>query len=258
MSSTAKSDARVKRLLPLYRALFGIRSTSRPLISVVIATYTRGELLASRTLPPILRQTYRNLEVVIVGDGCTDETEARLRDLNDARIRWENLRARGVYPDDPFHRWLVAGTAPANRALELARGRWIAWCDDDDVWTDDHLQLLLEHAQRTGAELAYAAATFQRSAEELVRVGGWPPVVGNVPHSSVLYRRYLKGFRHDIEAWKEGMAGDAQRWKRMVSAGVRFSYLDRVVVHSPLRPGEDLRGQRAAERAREKWIQEKS
>src|SRR5439155_26568547 len=115
-------------------------------------------------------QTYRNFELVIVGDACTDDTAIRLRNLNDARIRWENLPTRGVYPDDPFHRWLVAGTAPANRTLDLARGQWIAWCDDDDVWTDDHLQVLLEHAQRTGAELAYAAATFQRSADELVRV----------------------------------------------------------------------------------------
>ena len=42
-------------------------------------------------------------------------------------------------------------------------------------------------------------------------------------------------------------------WGRMLDAGVRFSFLDRVVAASPLRPGQDLQGQGAAERARREY-----
>ena len=258
MSSTAISDLRARRFLSFNRLLFALGEwRSRPLISVVIATFNRGQLLTERTIPSILQQTYGHFEIVVVGDGCTDDTGERLHRLNDSRIRWENLPKRGVYPEDPFYRWLVAGTPPANRALDLARGRWIAWCDDDDTWTDNHLIALLDHASQTDAELAYAAAMFQRSAEEWLRVGGVPPIPGHVPHSTVLYRSYLKAFRYDIESWKEGMAGDAHRWQRMLKAGVRFSYLDRVLCHSPLRPGDVLRGQKAAEEARRIWNDER-
>jgi glycosyltransferase involved in cell wall biosynthesis len=254
-SSTARSDARARRLLPAWRAAFLLTSVVRqPLVSVVMATYNRGALLAERTLPPILRQTYRNLEVVIAGDGCTDDTGERLQRIGDPRIRWENLPQRGVYPENPFDRWLVAGTPAANRAMERARGRWIAWCDDDDVWTEDHLQVLLDHARATRAEFVYGALSFQRSPDEWLRIGALPPQPGHIPHSAVLYRRYLRAFRYDLEAWKERMPGDGHRWTRLTAAGVRFSFLDRVVGSSPLRPGDDLRGQRAAEEARAAWL----
>ena len=48
-----------------------------PLISYCIATYNRGRLLAERSLRSILSQSYKSIEVIVVGDCCTDDTEAR-------------------------------------------------------------------------------------------------------------------------------------------------------------------------------------
>ena len=97
MTSTAVSDARTRRLLPLHRTLFQLGRWQRhPLISVHIATFNRGQLLTERTIPSILGQTYRNFEIVVVGDGCSDDTGERLGGLRDSRIRWENLPQRGV------------------------------------------------------------------------------------------------------------------------------------------------------------------
>jgi Glycosyltransferase like family 2 len=234
----------------------GARSSAtetEPLISIVVATYNRGPLLAGRTLPAALAQTYRRTEIVIVGDACTDDTEDRIRALGDPRIRFENLREQGRYPEDPLFRWMVAGTKPANRALELALGDWIAFLEDDDVWEPHHLDSLLSTARQTGAEFVYGAGLLERSPGEWLRIGGFPPATGRILHSAVLYRGYLRFLRYDPEAWRSGIGGDAHLWGRMQRLGVRFAFLDRVVARSPLRPGEDLRGQRAAERARADW-----
>ncbi len=242
--------------LALLRAIVKLRSEPgmQPLVSVTIPTYNRGELLTTRTLPSVLGQRWRNLEVIVVGDGCTDDTEQRLRALGDPRVRWVNLPRRGEYPEDPLHRWMVAGTDAANYALKLVRGEWISFVDDDDVVEPDHLEVLVGHALATGAEFVYGAGWFHRSPEEVIRIGGWPPEPGRVMHSAVVYRAYLRFLRYDKEAWREGIGGDAHLWRRMRALGVRMSFVDRVVCSSPLRPGEQLRGQRAAEAARALWV----
>ena len=217
-------------------------------MSVLTPTWNRAELLTTRTLPSLIAQTYDHWEAVVVGDACTDDTAERIGALGDRRIRFENLPTRGVYPEDPLKRWMVAGCAPVNRALELARGEWLAYLDDDDVLTRDHLEVLLRFARQSGAEFVYGAGDFQRSPTEWLRIGKLPPTPGNVMHSSVLYRSYLRFLRYDVEAWRESVGADAHLWGRMSALGTRFAFLDRVVCSAPLRPGEDLAGQRAAER----------
>jgi glycosyltransferase involved in cell wall biosynthesis len=238
--------------LKLGRARWRLQSHApQPLVSIMIPTYNRGELLASRTLPSVLRQTYPHWEAVVVGDACTDDTAERIAALGDPRIRFTNLSARGDYPSDPMHRWMVAGAAPANAALDLTRGDWIGYMDDDDVISEDHIEVLLGFAVDTNAEFVYGAGDFQRSPTDWLRIGTLPPLPGNVMHSSVLYRAYLRFLKYDVSAWKQSIGADAHLWGRMASLGVRFGYLDSVVCAAPLRPGEDLAGQKAAERRRQ-------
>jgi glycosyltransferase involved in cell wall biosynthesis len=238
--------------LALGRLRWSLRAhPPEPLVSIVIPTWNRAELLTTRTLPSVVRQTYRNWEVVVVGDGCTDDTGARIAALHEPRIRFENLSQRGVYPSDPLQRWMVAGCKPANRALALTRGEWLGYLDDDDVLAEDHLEGLLNFAWQTRAEFVFGSGDFQRSPTEWLRIGKMPPQPGHVMHSSVLYRSYLKFLRYDLEAWKASVGADAHLWGRMYALGVRFAHLDRVVCQAPLRPGENLAGQKAAERRQE-------
>jgi cellulose synthase/poly-beta-1,6-N-acetylglucosamine synthase-like glycosyltransferase len=69
-----------------------------PLVTVCITTADRADVLRERALASMLRQSYRNIEVIIVGDCCEDNTEQVIAALNDSRFTFVNLPERGPYP----------------------------------------------------------------------------------------------------------------------------------------------------------------
>lgn len=102
-------------------------------VSVVIPTYNRARLIVE-ALESVFCQTFRDLEIIVVDDGSTDGTEQALRGYQD-RIRYVYQPNRGV-------------NAARNRAIDMARGEYIALLDNDDLWRDDKLALqvsLLDH-----------------------------------------------------------------------------------------------------------------
>ncbi len=92
-----------------------------PLVTIRIATYNRGQLVADRAIASAVAQTYPNLEILVVGDHCDAATEMAVKSVDDPRIKFINLAERGRYPADPTLRWMVAGTTPMNAALAVAR-----------------------------------------------------------------------------------------------------------------------------------------
>ncbi|MBB5361628.1 glycosyltransferase [Deinococcus humi] len=108
-----------------------------PLISVVIPTYRRPELLLRRGLRSALAQRYPNLEVLVVMDGPDVETSAALAAIDDPRLRPLTL-PRNQGP-----------SAARNYGVQHARGEWIAFLDDDDVWRPDKLTRQMQVAQRS-------------------------------------------------------------------------------------------------------------
>lgn len=216
-----------------------------PLVSITIPTYNRGELVAKRTIPSALAQTYRNIEVVVVGDHCTDGTAEFIAAIGDPRVRFENLAERGRYPDDAKLRWMVAGSVPLNRAIELARGAWLAHLDDDDVYAPDKIERLLRSAQERDLEFIFGRYRYEKTPGVWVegRTTTFPtgrPPYGRIglPHSGILYRSYLRAFRYYENAWEFGLPTDNLRWLRMAKAGVRAGFIDHQTCLVPLRPGE--------------------
>ncbi|MBJ6121309.1 glycosyltransferase family 2 protein [Sphingomonas mollis] len=93
---------------------------TRPLVSVLIPTYNRAQYVAA-AIESVLTQTLRDIEVVVVDDGSTDQTGDLLAAIGDPRLRVvRHEQNRGI----PTTR---------NTALTEARGRYIAWLDSDDV-----------------------------------------------------------------------------------------------------------------------------
>lgn len=212
-----------------------------PLVTVRIATYNRGPLVAERAIASALEQTHRNLEVVVVGDACDAATERAVLSVRDPRVRFENLARRGDYPADPMRRWMVAGVTPMNRALELARGEWIAPLDDDDEFTPDHVEVLLDACRSRDLEFAYGVAESEATPGVWRPIGSWPPRHMAIVHAAVLYSARLRIFPHSIDSWRVHEPADWNLWKRMKKAGVRMGFVDRVVCRHFLERRETIR-----------------
>jgi glycosyltransferase involved in cell wall biosynthesis len=201
---------------------------AEPLVTVRIATYNRGPLVAERAISSAILQTYERLEILVIGDHCDEATERAVTSVKDPRLRFINLAERGLYPTDPLRRWMVAGTAPMNAALAIAQGAWIAPCDDDDEITDDHVEVLLREARRRRLEFVWSKALMELETGTWAEVGRWPLAWGGLTHGSVLYAGRLRFFRHNENTWKLAEPGDWNLWHRMQAAGVKMGFVDQV------------------------------
>jgi glycosyltransferase involved in cell wall biosynthesis len=224
-----------------------------PLVTVRIGTYRGGDLLFDRALSSVRRQSYPNWEAVIVCDGPEADTAARIASLGDTRIRCVQRPRNGPYPVDEPARWYVAGTHPFNEAIALARGQWIAPIDDDDEWTDDHLDVLMRSALRTEAEVAYGVTRVHVAGDGETYFGAWPPTQGDFGFQAAIYHAGLAAFMYDINAHMVGEVGDWHLARRMLEAGVRFEFIDQAVTTYYV--GDDAAGidwwrQRVKERGR--------
>ena len=119
-----------------------------PAISVVIATYNRSRTLAY-AIESVLRQTFTDWELIVVGDACTDDTaEVVARYVAaDPRVRFVNLERN----------W-GEQSAPNNIGRSLARAPLIAYLSHDDFWLPHHLKACREAIAATGADLVLATA----------------------------------------------------------------------------------------------------
>jgi glycosyl transferase family 2 len=116
-----------------------------PEVSIVIPTHNRWHLLR-RTLAGALAQQGVDHEVIVVDDGSSDGTSERLAELDEPRLR-------------TFRHEVGRGVAHArNRGLEEARGDWVAFLDDDDIWAPMKLRCQLDAARERDAPFAYGAA----------------------------------------------------------------------------------------------------
>lgn len=120
-----------------------------PMISVVIPTYNRPDAVA-RLLLRIQQQSFTDFECLVIDDGSHDDTLAKYS------VIWESLDAR-------FRLDLKGnserGGGPGktrNRGIRLARGSFLAFCDDDDLWVrDDHLASSLAALTKYDADLFF-------------------------------------------------------------------------------------------------------
>jgi glycosyltransferase involved in cell wall biosynthesis len=188
----------------------------QPLVSIIIPTYNRSNVLRI-AIHSVLWQTEPDFELLVVGDGCTDDSEEVAMSFGDARLRWHNL------PVNSGHQ-----SAPNNAGLALARGKYLAFLGHDDIWHPDHLRTLLRAIVSASAGVAsslveligpsgtnyrlirgiYPATGFAAAQcltpsglmytrEVHQRIGGWPDyrTVWRNPECELAYRAFQAGFR---------------------------------------------------------------
>lgn len=210
---------RAERRGRAYQAVF---DDPEPLVTICIGTYNRARLLLERSVRSALGQTWRNVEVIVVGDHCTDETDALMRQVDDPRLKWINLPERGRYPEDPNKRWMVAGTVPFNRAMAESRGSFVTHLDDDDEHAPDRVEKLVRFIQSERADLVYHPFEHEQESGEWAVNPALHFMSGRVTTSSIFYHRRLTAIGWDLDAHRYREPGDWNRLRKIRYLGARI------------------------------------
>jgi glycosyltransferase involved in cell wall biosynthesis len=191
----------------------------QPRVTVILPTYNWSGVLRY-AIASVLRQTFTDFELLVIGDGCTDDSEQVTAQSGDARVRWINL------PQNTGHQ-----SGPNNEGLRQARGELIAYHGHDDLWLPHHLAVMTSALQSTGADLAHSLCLMVPNEGD----SGWllipqrelgtyaPPLC--VVHRNSLTER-IGGWRPYRELGTT--PPDVELWRRAAAAGSMLTFVPRL------------------------------
>lgn len=189
------------------------------LVSVIIPTYNRGGRI-SNAIESALNQTYTNIEVIVIDDGSTDNTQKIMREHY-----YRNEKVKYYYQDNN-------GVSTArNKGILKSKGAFIAFLDSDDSWEPNKLELQVSILKKF--DDVYFVASKQRKSmtqeDELEEVIFKKLLYSNsIVTSSVLLKKevfnYLNGFKND-----QKYSEDYNLWLRL-SFRYRGLIINRVLV----------------------------
>lgn len=199
----------------------------RPSITVVLSTWNRGRHIIP-TLELALQQNFADFEILIVGDGCDDDTGNTLQPYLSDRVKWINLACRSG-----------SQSFPNNAGIAAAWGEYIAYLGHDDIWTKDHLaSLVATIADGEGCDFAVAGCIYHGPPDsDYQLVTGLfesddEKFVHFFPPSSVMHRRDVV---RRIGPWRAPdrirPPVDAEFLLRAAHAGFRFRSTGSISVH---------------------------
>ena len=199
---------------------------SFPEFTVIMTTYNRAHLL-TRAVESVLSQTLRDFELLVIDNGSTDATREVVRSISDDRVAY----VRNPRPTDSCD-------GPRNLGIEMARGKLIAFLDDDDIWYPERLAKVKAAFDAHPEAIAVCHDEHRNvngRIEGVLRYGPWSDDL----HERLLYERNclsscgttvrvevlrrLGGF--DLRREISG-AGDYDMWIRMTEDGSRVFFLN--------------------------------
>lgn len=188
-----------------------------PRVSVIIATYNWSSVLRY-SIGSALRQTFEDFELLVVGDGCTDDSESVVSANADSRVRWINLPANTKHQSEPN-----------NEGLRQARGEVIAYLGHDDLWLPHHLASVIAALDATGSDLAYSLGI-----NVAPDGAAWPtiPRPEEGTFASPLCMVHRKRVTGEIGGWRNyrelDIGPDVELWQRAYAAGYKFTFVPRL------------------------------
>lgn len=177
-----------------------------PRVSIIMPTYDWSSVLPY-SIGSVLLQDFADFELLVVGDGCTDDSQAVVEAIDDERVRWIGLERNSGHQ-----------SVPNNAGLAAARGSIIAYIGHDDLWLPGHLSNLLS-AIDAGADMAVGATLWVPDGE----TPNWIslPEGLEIPPSSVAHRKAVTDqvgnwpYYRDVVTYPE-----SDLWQRIDAAGL--------------------------------------
>ena len=196
-----------------------------PAVSVCMPSF-RGERFLPDSLGSLAEQSWQDWELVLVEDGSRDGTEAMVRTF-------------AVQHEQPVtylrNERNLGAPAARDRAIRESRGEYVAMLDADDRWSPDHLRTGMDVISRTGADVAFAAATKCDAHSGRLLGYMWPTSkeLESLPTAlfqrsfliptELLFRRQAL-FDVGLHDHKVRYCNDLDLWFRMLRAGKRFEF----------------------------------
>ena len=143
------------------------RTTAQPLVSVIIPTKDRPEMLA-QAVKSVLNQTFHDIEIIVINDGGID-----VQNVLDSL----NLKRNIIYLK---HDRNLDRSAARNTGIHAASGKYIAYLDDDDTYHPNHVETLVNFLQNSEHKVAYTDAVM---AEQQKQDGKYVTINRTVPYS---------------------------------------------------------------------------
>jgi len=109
-------------------------ASTKPLVSVILASYNHEKFI-KQAVESVLRQSHKDLELIVIDDGSTDKTPDIIKQIKDNRLKVIKLKE-----NRKFH--------PRNIGLKHATGKYIAFQNSDDVWSVDKLEKQLKYLEQ--------------------------------------------------------------------------------------------------------------
>jgi len=124
-------------------------------VSVVIPAYNKAELTI-KTVESVLNQTYKNIEIIVVDDGSTDDTKSRLDPYAD-RIKYVFKKNGGA-------------CSARNLGIKLASGEYVGLLDCDDLYTTKKIELCVDYLEKhSDCGFVHTAAYFIDENDTILR-----------------------------------------------------------------------------------------
>ncbi|EOU1139815.1 glycosyltransferase family 2 protein [Clostridium perfringens] len=113
------------------------------LVSIITPSYNTEKFI-DKTIQSVLKQTYKNWEMIIIDDCSTDNTDQIVAKFNDSRIKYiKNKKNLGA-------------AISRNKALREAKGKWIAFLDSDDLWVPEKLEKQISFMNKNQYSFSYS------------------------------------------------------------------------------------------------------
>ena len=198
------------------------------LISVIIPSYNRAHIIA-KSIESVLGQTYKNIELIVVDDGSSDNTEKELKKIRDDRFKYVRLEKN-------------SGMCYArNVGTKESKGEYIAIHDSDDIWDLEKLEKQYNLMKTTDCDLSFCKM-------RRINMEGKEQVVPNkdIEMGDGLYHQLLKGnfiasitimMKREL-AYKVEFDPEVRRFTdwdfvlRVVKADYKISYLPEILATS--------------------------
>ena len=111
-------------------------------ISVVIPTYNRARLI-KKSITSILNQTYKNIEIVVVDDASSDNTEEIVKSIEDSRIKYIKLKKNS------------GACVARNMGIKAAKGKYISFNDSDDEYLPEKIEIQYNNLIKNNSDMDF-------------------------------------------------------------------------------------------------------